>query len=282
MKGRPRKISKLQAMRDAWSDMLASCNSKDHQLYSAIGGRGIRVCAAWADDFSEFLLDMAPMPNGHVLQRIHSSRNFEPSNCCWAHPDAALSAETSKRRKVISAPSVKNFPARLPSLRSAPTQEHKLEKNVPLSLEILQSYVPALTAFAKSLRMSRPDAEDIAHDTIIKAWRARDQFEGGTNLKAWLFTIAKNNWLSARRHNQCFERISPVLQKSSLVIDCEAGELIDAEKLAERVQALAPHHREVVLLFATGRPYYELARELGIPDGTFKSRLFRAREALGS
>jgi RNA polymerase sigma-70 factor, ECF subfamily len=277
-RGRPPGVKRVESMRAAWLGMLASCRDTRHPLYSAIGAKGIRACAAWQESFCEFMLDMEPMPKGYVLQRIDARRDFEKSNCQWVHQDSRREGVIAGRGKQPAPNKHLPGPARIP--QTAPTQVATAEENVPLSLHILQSHSQALVAFARSLRMSREDAEDLTQDTLLKAWAARDQFEPGSNLKAWLFTILRNCWYSNLRHRRAFDRIFPLLQDSGLSAECEAGDILDAEQLAARVERLPVHYRTVVLAFATGRRYEDLALELGIPDGTFKSRLHRAREAL--
>ena len=56
--------------------------------------------------------------------------------------------------------------------------------------------IPFLRAFAGSLCRNRDQADDLAQETLIKAWRAKARFEPGTNLKAWLFTILRNELYS--------------------------------------------------------------------------------------
>lgn len=154
------------------------------------------------------------------------------------------------------------------------------EKNVPLTLEILQSFQQPLRAYARKISRCPHDADDLVQDTIIRAWENRHQFQSGTNPRAWLFTILRNRWFSVRRHRSCFDRIAPLYVQHVLQTECEAASSLDAEEIVAAVERLSPKHRQVVLLFSTGRPYEDLAREIGVPCGTFKSRLFRAREAL--
>src|SRR6185295_9378409 len=60
-------------------------------------------------------------------------------------------------------------------------------------------FLKPLYATALRLTRSRPDAEDLVQDTVVKALRSSNQFEPGTNLKAWLFTILHNTWRNRRR-----------------------------------------------------------------------------------
>ena len=63
----------------------------------------------------------------------------------------------------------------------------------------LVDHLPALRAFALSLTREGASADDLVQDTIVKAWTHIDKFQPGTNLRAWLFTILRNTFYSARR-----------------------------------------------------------------------------------
>ena len=63
----------------------------------------------------------------------------------------------------------------------------------------LVQHLPALRAFALSLTREGAAADDLVQDTIVKAWTNMDKFQVGTNLRAWLFTILRNTFYSARR-----------------------------------------------------------------------------------
>ena len=63
----------------------------------------------------------------------------------------------------------------------------------------LVDHLPALRAFALSLTRESASADDLVQDTIVKAWTNIEKFQAGTNLRAWLFTILRNTFYSARR-----------------------------------------------------------------------------------
>src|SRR5471030_3186090 len=65
----------------------------------------------------------------------------------------------------------------------------------------LLGLVPFLRAFARSLCGSHEGADDLAQEALVKAWQSRDSFVPGTNLKAWLFTILRNQFYSDRRRS---------------------------------------------------------------------------------
>lgn len=67
-----------------WTAMKARCTYSNHISFKYYGGRGIKVCARWLDNFSNFLADMGARPAGSSLDRINPDGDYEPGNCRWA------------------------------------------------------------------------------------------------------------------------------------------------------------------------------------------------------
>jgi len=68
----------------SWTAMKRRCNNPHSKDYKNWGGRGIKVCARWANSFENFLADMGEKPEGLTLERKNNDRNYEPENCKWA------------------------------------------------------------------------------------------------------------------------------------------------------------------------------------------------------
>jgi hypothetical protein len=64
--------------------MKTRCENPNRAAWAWYGGRGIRVCDRWSKSFTAFLQDMGGAPEGLTLDRIDSSKNYEPSNCRWS------------------------------------------------------------------------------------------------------------------------------------------------------------------------------------------------------
>lgn len=79
-----------------WADMRQRCSNPKHKAYANYGGRGIRVCDRWRE-FGAFLSDMAPRPQGGMLDRIDNDKGYLPSNCRWA----TRKQQNSNRRNCI-------------------------------------------------------------------------------------------------------------------------------------------------------------------------------------
>jgi len=145
--------------------------------------------------------------------------------------------------------------------------------------------------YGTALRLTRQaqNAEDLVQDTYLKAFRSAHQFEAGTNLKAWLFTILHNTYRNMRRH----DGRSPVEVDSEAVdravdvagLDASPEQLLARASLDADVQtaldALPEAFRQAVWLRDVEElSYADIARVLDIPIGTVMSRISRGRRGL--
>jgi RNA polymerase sigma-70 factor (ECF subfamily) len=141
--------------------------------------------------------------------------------------------------------------------------------------------IPHLRAFAISLCRHRDQADDLAQEALVKAWRAKDGFEPGTNLKAWLFTILRNDLSSRRRRDW---RQSHWDEDAAERIPTAADAQVWSSELCDTAHALhclpTDQREALVLVGAAGFSYEEAAEICGTPLGTIKSRVARGRTAL--
>lgn len=141
--------------------------------------------------------------------------------------------------------------------------------------------IPFLRAFARSLCRHREMADDLAQETLVKAWQARASFAPGTNLKAWLFMIARNQFYSDRR--RAWRQVDWDSQTAEQIVD-RSHDPIRAAELSDTARAmrnLNDEQREALILVGAGGFSYEEAASIcGCPVGTVKSRVARARTAL--
>jgi RNA polymerase sigma-70 factor, ECF subfamily len=143
-------------------------------------------------------------------------------------------------------------------------------------------HAPALRAFALSLCHSPDRADDLVQDTLMRAWSHFGSFRPGTQLRSWLFTILRNGYYSDLRKR----RRDVADPEGAFVARLCVGPAHDgALALGEFLRAfadLSAEHREVLTLVgALGFSYEEAALVTGLPVGTVKSRVSRARALLG-
>ena len=158
------------------------------------------------------------------------------------------------------------------------------------------SFLDALYRTALRMTRSEADAEDLVQETYIRAFRFRQQFTPGTNLKAWLFRILTNTFINSYRRRQAqpeFTELDDVdefslyrkmsdLRAASASPDPETeflNGIVDTE-VKDALGDLPEKFRSVVLLDVEGFSYKEIAEMLGIPIGTVMSRLHRGRKFL--
>ena len=141
--------------------------------------------------------------------------------------------------------------------------------------------VPFLRAFARSLTGNPDTADDLAQEALVKAWQSRASFQPGTNLKAWLFTILRNQFYSDRRRAW---RQTPWDQDAAERITGSDQDQLRAAELSDTVRALehlSDEQREALILVgAGGFSYEEAAHICKCAVGTVKSRVARARRTL--
>jgi len=145
----------------------------------------------------------------------------------------------------------------------------------------LIALIPHLRAFARSLCDNPSMADDIAQDTMLKAWKARDSFKPNTNMKAWAFTILRNHYYSEKRRDWRVKSLDPVIAETTLVTEDTTSKQIELLAMHNALQQLPDEQREaVVLVGAGGLSYEEAALVCGCAVGTIKSRVSRGRKAL--
>jgi RNA polymerase sigma-70 factor (ECF subfamily) len=145
----------------------------------------------------------------------------------------------------------------------------------------LLAVLPSLRAFAISLIGRHDQADDLVQDTIMKAWAKQEQFEMGTNMKAWLFTILRNELYSKmRKRGREVQDSDGVFTENLAQHPSQYGSL-DMQDFKKALEKLPEEQREAIILVgASGFSYEEAAEICGCALGTIKSRVNRARQRL--
>ena len=147
----------------------------------------------------------------------------------------------------------------------------------------------SLYNFAHWLTGNRVDAEDLVQETYAKALKGFKSFQDGTNLRAWMFRILRNTFLTSRtglmaRNTLSFEEESEEAEVRSAQVVTPESVLLRNENqqmVLDALDAVPVHYREIILLCEVEElSYREIAEVLSLPIGTVMSRLSRARNSL--
>ena len=149
--------------------------------------------------------------------------------------------------------------------------------------EGLLSCVDKAMLFARSLTRSSHDAEDLVQDALIKAMSNWQTFEHGTNLQAWLNRIVKNTFLDKMKRHE--ETKTDAVGDDTYKLEQETKPTAEGEIQTEEVHdfmfsKMPENERSVVLLWAEGFSYDEIAQDLGISRSNAGVMLCRARKRL--
>ncbi len=154
-------------------------------------------------------------------------------------------------------------------------------------------HVEALKTFAYYLTYNDNDANDLVQETYMKAFRFAEKFDKGTNAKAWLFRILKNAYINDYRKKSKqpdrvdfedvinYHKSDDVTDNKYLNLKEESIEEMMGDEITKAINSLPPEFRTVILLAdIEDFSYKEISKIIGVPIGTVRSRLFRARNTL--
>lgn len=154
-------------------------------------------------------------------------------------------------------------------------------------------FLPDVTRFARSLAGQGADADDLVQETYLDAWRGRGTYDASRDARRWLFAICRHAFIKRHRKTQREVTVGDDAEMESYATAAghhaalqdgtaarvEASDVGPA--IARALGTLSPVFREVVALVDVGgSDYAEAAATLGVPVGTVRSRLFRARRLL--
>ncbi|CUU11225.1 MAG: sigma-70 family RNA polymerase sigma factor [Fimbriimonadales bacterium] len=159
---------------------------------------------------------------------------------------------------------------------------------------LVRRYEQKVYQYAYRLTRNPDDAADVVAETFLRMYNALKRFRGDAQLSTWLYRIVSNVFFDFRKREQRHEHLPLEIQSEDddepmerpipdENIDLEAHVLEQERKrvLMEAIQKLPDYQRMVLILFhIEERPYEEIAQITGLPLGTIKSRLNRARNAL--
>ncbi|MCS5490932.1 RNA polymerase sigma factor [Algoriphagus limi] len=143
-----------------------------------------------------------------------------------------------------------------------------------------------LKPFALKLTRDMDDANDLLQDTMVKAFTNRDKFTEGTNLKAWLYTIMKNTFIT--NYQRMVRRGTFVdttdnlhyINSSDSQIENGAYGNFAMDDITLAIENLDDVYKTPFMMHFRGFKYHEIADKLQIPIGTVKNRIHIARKLL--
>lgn len=145
----------------------------------------------------------------------------------------------------------------------------------------LTALIPHMRAFARSLCRERTEGDDLAQDALLKAWNRRTSFEMGTNMKAWVFMIVRNQFYSDKRRSWRQVQLDPAVAERTLTSNEDPTWAVELDEVRRALTLLPVEQREALILVAVaGLPYDEAAMICQCAEGTIKSRVSRGRTQL--
>lgn len=146
--------------------------------------------------------------------------------------------------------------------------------------EQLKAILPRLRIYALSLTRDRDAADDLVHDTVIKALTGRNSFQPGTNLAAWLFRIQRNEFISGLRRRRPTVPVDTTIAESLAHPPHQDSGLVMREFVSAFGKLAAAQREALLLAVLEGLPYETIADRTGVSVGTVKSRISRGRDTL--
>lgn len=146
----------------------------------------------------------------------------------------------------------------------------------------------SLKPFALKLTKDMEEANDLLQETMLKAFTNRDKFTEGTNLKAWLYTIMKNTFITnyqrlVRRNTfiDTTENLHYINSVENTTENLAYSDFTMAD-ITKAIESLDDAYRTPFMMHFRGFKYHEIAEKLQIPIGTVKNRIHIARKELKS
>jgi len=146
----------------------------------------------------------------------------------------------------------------------------------------IEACIPALRRYAAALLRSRQDADDLVHDCLVRALDKLHTRRDDGDIRAWLFAIMHNLFISQRRRSVVRPDSAPLGEQAEIFgVRADQESSLLYREVVRELNGLPEEQRQVILLVSVeDLSYTEVARVLGIPVGTVMSRLSRGRERL--
>ena len=155
-------------------------------------------------------------------------------------------------------------------------------------IEFINRYQPIedrLISFAMKLTQNRENAKDLHQETLTRAYANKDRFTMGTNFKAWITTIMRNNFINEYRKRRTRNQVEQPLEQNlefavKRAVQNQGESNIRMKELQHILHSMKDSHRIPFEMSIQGFEYKEIAEQLDIPMGTVKSRIYFSRQKL--
>jgi RNA polymerase sigma-70 factor (ECF subfamily) len=145
----------------------------------------------------------------------------------------------------------------------------------------LTDLIPRMRAFGRTMTGDLTAGEDLAQEGLARAWAARHTYQPGTNLKAWVYMIMRNQFYSGKRRSWRTVALDQDVVERTLPAISDPDSALALDELRRAMLKLPEEQREALILIgAGGCSYEEVATMCGTAVGTIKSRVSRARDRL--
>jgi RNA polymerase sigma-70 factor, ECF subfamily len=177
---------------------------------------------------------------------------------------------TEPARAILHAP-LTNSAAISPTRRASDDAEDTLRA-------LYAEHGPAVLAYAEGFTRDRGRAEDIVHETFLRAWRHLPRLLADDQpVRPWLLLVARRLLIDAARAARARPLLTEEDQAAGPAVDGGLEQLLDQTVLVEALRRLSPAHRQIVIeAFILETPMHLTAARLGVPAGTARSRLHYA------
>ena len=148
---------------------------------------------------------------------------------------------------------------------------------------VYAAHGPELYRFALRSLGDRGLAEEAVQETFVRAWQAADRFDESLgSLRTWLFAIIRNVVIDMSRARSVRPGLAVEADGGEqIVLDDDVERVLVAWQVEEALQKLSAEHRDALVeVHYKAKPYQDVARDLGVPVGTIKSRVYYALKAM--
>ncbi len=165
---------------------------------------------------------------------------------------------------------------------SAPSGQETADHGAPAPdfYALLVGCLPSLRQQALALTRNRADADDLVQATVSNALAAKASFAEGTNLRGWLSCIMRNRFLSDIRKRRQTCSVDDIPEASFSVAAGQEDNIALGELRHMLGRLPADQRMALIMVTVQGMSYDEVSEVLGVPVGTLKCRVFRARRLL--